>query len=227
MAKDLIPFDELGLTVPDQKQGQLEKLTRTSDFLPQLRVYGSESELVKESKFPMGHLGLYVTADNVLDLEEQLDCLVFTYRPRASVIKGDTPISFYNIDSKEFTDIKDRAMKDKERGCLVGLEYLLYFPFVERFGLFLMGNPTLRRESANLKALVDDSAKNNSIASATIKIKLIKTAKFMWHGVTIVNCSTPLDWPESPDLKEKIENFKNPRESEVELAEESSTDRER
>lgn len=227
MAKDLIPFDELGLALPDQKQGALEKLTRTSDFLPQLRVYGSESDIVKEQKFPMGHLGLYISADNVLDLDEQIDCLAFTYRPRASIITGDTPISFYSIESKEFTDIKDRAMKDKERGCLVGLEYLIYIPSIELFGLFLMGNPTLRRESVNLKALVDNAAGENSIASATIKVKLIKTSKFMWHGVTIFNCSTPLDWPEGSDLKEKIANFKNPRESEVELAEESSTDRER
>ena len=131
--------------------------------LTAVRVTCELGKFVKEGKFPMGHLGLYVSADNVLDLDEQIDCLAFTYRPRACIITGDTPISFYNIESKEFTDIKDQAMKDKRRGYLVGLEYLLYFPFVERFGLFLMGNPTLRRESANLKALVDSATEENSI----------------------------------------------------------------
>ena len=219
MSQDLIPFDELGIQQQGQSQ-ELAKLTRTSDFLPQLRVYGSESDVVKEGKFPMGHLGLYITADNVIDLTEQVDCLAIMYRPRASIITGDTPVSFYNYESPEFKDIKDKGMFG-ERGYLVGLEYLLYFPNVLKFGLFLMGNKTLRRESVNLKALMDEATSGKTLATATIKIKLIKTTKYSWHGVEIYGCSTPLDWPEGDLLKERIADFQNPKESEVELADET------
>src|SRR3990172_379463 len=90
----LVPLEGLGLQ-PLSVGGDLEALTRTSDYLPQIRVYGASNDVVQEGKFPMGHLGLYFKKDNIIDLTEQFDCLVIYTRPRACVIGGDTPISFY------------------------------------------------------------------------------------------------------------------------------------
>jgi hypothetical protein len=206
------------LPVAERDTGDIEALTRTSEFLPQLRVYGSEANIVKEGNFPMGHFGLYFSPENIVDLGEQFDCLVTDWRPRASIVSGDTPISFFgkfNSEtkeweySKEFIEIKDRAM-GKEKGYLVGLEYLVWVPAIQKFGLFLMGNPTLRRESSNVKALIGKGA--------TFKIKLIKTSQYTWHGCTVSQCHTPFDVPSVEVITDEIAKFRTPQDSAVEMA---------
>jgi len=216
--KDLIPVDP---NAEAREGGDIETLTRTSEFLPQVRVYGSEANIVKEGNFPMGHMGMYFSPEKVVDLGEQFDCLVIDWRPRASIVTGDTPISFFGrFDpeaekgkmwkySKEFNEIKDRAMA-KTKGYLVGLEYLLWVPSVDKFALFLMGNPTLRRESSNVKALMRKAA--------TLKIKLIKTKAHTWHGCTVFACSTPFDIPGEAVLAEEKAKFRAPVDSAVEFA---------
>ena len=204
----LIPVEEQlpsGVTDKD-----LDDLTKSSSFLPQLRVYGASSTLVKEGSFPMGHLGLYITSGNVLDLGEQVDSLVTACRPRAGIVSGDSPISYYDMASPSFVETKERAMA-KEEGFMVGLEYLLYFPSIIRWGLFFMGNPTLRRESANVKALLG--------CAATIKVKFINpsTSKYSWHGVSAYQCTTPFDLPDMKEIEGMREEFRHPIDSSVEL----------
>lgn len=217
---DLIPQEVL--PIAERDTGDIDALTRTSEFLPQLRVYGSEANIVKEGKFPMGHFGLYFSPENIVDLGEQFDCLVADWRPRASIVSGDTPISFFgkfNNEtkeweySKEFIEIKNRAM-NKEKGYLVGLEYLVWIPSVGKFGLFLMGNPTLRRESANVKALIRKAV--------TLKIKLIKTSQFTWHGCKASECHTPIDVPDLDTLTDEVLKFRDPQDSAVEMADDEA-----
>lgn len=216
----LIPVEGLGLTNISQG-GELSALTRSSDYLPQLRVMGSSVEIVKEGKFPVGHWGLYFTKDNVVDLTEQFDCLVIAYRPRAVILQA-TPINFYGklesnegggqewVFSEEFKSVQARAM-NKEQSYQCGLEYLLWIPSVSKFGLFLMGNPTLRRESEKVLALVGKAA--------TLKIRFIKTEKFSWHGCSCFPCTTPFaNMPDSEEIKEQIHVLHNPEDSQVELA---------
>jgi len=196
----LVPLADLGLAPPDAMEGELDALTRTSDFLPQVRVYGSETNAVKEGKFPLGHLGLYYSSDKIVDLTKEFDCICFSARPRATIL-ADTPVSYYDITSEEFISVKQQAMSGV-RGYLCGLEYLLYIPSVEAYALFLMGNKTLRRESGLMKALIG--------CAATVKVKLIKTSEFIWHGAQVLPCSTPFPMPEREKLQTVIDDFKNP-----------------
>lgn len=204
----LIPFESLGLAPPNQIDLP-ETLTKTSSYLPQIRVYGSESGLVKEGKFPMGHFGLYHSATQIVDLGTVFNCINIYARPRASVVMGEQPISYYKFESVEFQELLVKA-QDGVAGYLAGLEYLLWLPSVKTFSLFLMGNKTLRRESANMKALIG--------RAATAEIKLIKTAKYIWHGCNIYPCSTPFDLPDLEEMQLQVEAFKNPKDSEIELA---------
>jgi len=196
----LVPLADLGLAPADAMDGELDALTRTSDFLPQIRVYGSETNVVKEGKFPLGHMGLYYSSDKIVDLTKEFDCICFSARPRATIL-ADTPVSYYDITTEEFISVKQQAMSGT-RGYLCGLEYLLYVPAVEAYALFLMGNKTLRRESGLLKALIGHAA--------TIKVKLIKTSEFTWHGAQVLPCSTPFQMPERDKLQTVIDDFKNP-----------------
>ena len=219
MTDDLIPAQPSDIAERDG--GDIESLTRTSEFLPQLRIYGGESDIVKEGKFPIGHFGLYFSADKIVDLGEQFDSLVVDWRPRACIVAGDAPINFYGRYSEEtqaweyseaFVKTKDSAMS-KTKGYLVGLEYLLWIPSIERYALFLMGSPTLRRESANVKALIRNAA--------TLKIKLIKTVKFTWHGCVAFACTTPFNVPDMDKVQLEINKFREPQDSQVEIDKDS------
>lgn len=216
--KSLIPVDLLPKTQDDDA---ISALTRTSEFLPQIRIYGSQASVVQEQKFPMGHFGLYFSAENIVDLGEQFNCLVCHFRPRASIILGDAPINFYGrfdgsrwIFAEQFDIIKDKAMS-KERGYFAGLEYLVWIPHdINKFALFYMGSITLRRESPNIKALVGKAA--------TLKIKFIKTKEYSWHGCSTFPCSTPFDIPDKDSIMEEIAKFCEPQDSNVEFADDNA-----
>ncbi|KKK86904.1 hypothetical protein LCGC14_2758620, partial [marine sediment metagenome] len=112
--------------------------------------------------------------------------------------------------SKEFLEVKDRAFA-KAKGYLSGLEYLLWIPFVQKFGLFLMGNPTLRRESPNVKSLMRKAC--------TLKIEFIdpKGSSYSWHGASAFQCTTPMDIPDEATLLAEIAKFREPKDSAVEF----------
>ena len=206
-SKQLIPLAELGIESPEQLSGELDVLTKTSDFLPQIRIYGSENKLVKAKKFPMGEFGLYHSSDNVDELGEGFDMVCIAARPRASII-DDTPVSFYDFKSESFQQVKTKALS-KVDGHLVGFEFLVWIPAVNAFALFFMGSITLRRESPALKALIGKGA--------SLKIILIEGKKYTWHGCKCFPCTAPLTLPDEADLKRELHKFKNPAASEVEV----------
>ena len=215
--KQLIDLGDLGIQTADELAGELEVLTKTSDFLPQVRIYGSENNLVKRQKFPLGHFGLYHSSDKVEDLGEEFNCLCVAARPRACII-DDTPVSYYDHASKEFDDVKTKAFA-KVDGYLVGLEYLVWVPSFAKFALFFMGSITLRRESANMQALVGKAG--------TLKIKLIEGKKYTWHGCECYHCSAPIALPDTNDLKAEVVKFQNPASSDKELVKEDESGRSR
>lgn len=214
--------------VPARTDEGIDALTRTSDYLPQLLVYGASSDIVKEGKFPMGHFGLYFSQDNIVDLGEVIDCLVIDWRPRASILaSGGQPLSWYGRLNSEtnqweysdtFLNVKDRSMA-KEKGFAAGLEYLFWIPSAEKFALFLMGNPTLRRESSNVKALTG--------GAVTLKVKFIKGSKYSWHGASAFKCTTPFDLPSEDAIKDEVLKFREPKDSEMELTDDSDSSRAR
>ena len=218
-SKDLIPAPSNDLA--QREGGEIDALTRTSDFLPQLRVYGSESKVVKQQKFPMGHLGLYVSQDKIIDLGEQSDVLVIDWRPKTCLVTGDTPVSFFGrfveekwVLSDNFINFQAKAMS-KVDGYLAGLEYLIWVPSVSLFATFLMGNPTLRRESPNVKALTRQGC--------TLKVKFIDPtgSSYSWHGAAAFPCTTPMDLPGDEAIAEEIIKFRSPLDSEIEIVDDA------
>lgn len=213
MTQELINLNELG--IPQQDSKAIAELTQAGDYLPSLRIFGSESGIVKEGKFPMGHWGLYFAADKVVDLTESVDVLVIAYRPRASIMMADDqPVNYFDPESDNFNNVLEKSKSGKEQGYLAGLEYLLYIPSVQKYALFFCGNKTLRRESSNIKALVGKAA--------TLKIKLIKSKNYTWHGCETLSCDSPFDLPSGDEMKEVYENrFANPQDSNVDMATET------
>ena len=214
---NLIDLADLGIQTADEMSDEMAVLTKTSDFLPQVRVYGSENNLVKEGKFPLGTFGLYHSSDKVVELGKEFNSICISSRPRACII-GDTPVSFYDFKSDSFTAVKEKSFA-KADGHLVGLEYMLWLPSVACFALFFMGTITLRRESENVRAQIGKGL--------SLKIKLITGKKYKWHGCTAFPCSAPMDLPKEEDLRLELTKFQNPPAETVEVAKEPEGTRKR
>jgi hypothetical protein len=214
MSNALIDLNDLGIAKRSEDQERaLSELSKSSDYLPALRVYGSAATIVKQGKFPQGHFGLYFSADKILDLGPQTDVLVIDYRPRASImLSEEAPISFFNPESETFIAVKEKGQQ-KVQGYMYGLEYLLWIPSVKHFGCFFMGNPTLRRESENVKSSVG--------GAVTLKIKFIPSKQYGgWHGAEALACDTPFDIPSKEEIMEvHSTKFANPVDSQVKMAE--------
>lgn len=215
MSNELIPIEDLGQSkFGDDKNFAV--VASGGGYLPRLQLYGANSELVKEGKFHMAHYGLVRSKTNVEDLTGEVAILVLGWRPKAMEIVGDDVNTFYNPQNDEFKRV---SMKSEEQnsGCMFGPEYLVYIPAAKAFATFFMSSKTSRREAPAVRALMGKMA--------LLKAKFIKTKQFSWHGPEVTMCSTIPDGLDDPEflleLKDQVQKFQNPPESEKELAPEA------
>lgn len=196
-----------------------DDIAKSKDYLSRVQVMGGNSDYVKEQKIQIGRYALIHNKDSFDDLTPQFDCLVIGWRPKAMDVGGEQVISVYNHEAAEFKSIVEKSA-EQNSGCMYGPEYLLWLAGSKTFATFFFSSKSARREAPNMKVLVG--------RAATCKIQLIKKKKYSWHSPTIVACSTPFDIPDAVAIKENLEKFNNPSESEVETVDESEkSDRER
>lgn len=206
---DLAVLDSLPASKFEQSEKDFDKIAGSS-FLPRLMLYGSNSDPVKVGTVDTGY-SLVEGKDNFTYLGREVNILVISRRPKALSINGDTIISNHNIHSEEFQQIKNRADNEPDSGCMYGPEFLVWVPALSKFATFLMGSKTARNEAPKLFGLLRKPA--------TLKTKLYENSKFKWHGPQVSKCSTPFDMPAPDDLIEKVHDFNNPKDSEVETVE--------
>lgn len=202
-AGDLAVMDQLPASKFDDKD--CDKISGGS-YLPRLMLYGSNSDAVKEELVQIGY-SLVEGKDNFTYLGREVDLLCIAKRPKA-IEMGDQIIANHNINSPDFKRIKDRADHEKNSMCMYGPEFLVWLPAVGKFATFLMGSKTARNEAPKLIALVRKPA--------TVKTKLYENKDYKWHGPAVFPCSTPFDMPDTTEMFEKVTEFNNPKESEIE-----------
>ena len=196
-----------------------DDIAKSKDYLSRVQVMGGNSDYVKEAKIQIGHYALIHNKDSFADLTQQFDCLVVGWRPKAMDVGGEQVISVYNHEKDEFKRIQEKSA-EQNSGCMFGPEYLLWLAEAKTFATFFFSSKSARREAGNMKSCVG--------RAATCRIQLIKTKKFSWHSPEIVACSTPFDIPGVPELKEQLEKFNNPPESDIETVDDAEkSDRER
>lgn len=222
MSTDLALLNDVGGALAPSKYADdqtFDVVAKQSVFLPRIQLYGSNSMLVKRGKFAIGHYGLVQSKDNVVDLTSEFNCLVLAWRPKALRIDGDDTKAWYNPESGNFKSVVEEANKGGQTGNMFGPEFLVYVPDLSEFATFFFGNPTFRRASPQMKALLQKAA--------TIASELIEKKKFSWHGPVITQCTAPLVLPakDSPEsaaflakLREESTRFGSPPEEEAELA---------
>ncbi len=208
-----------------------DEMSAGGDFLPRLMLYGGSSNVVKAGDFAANHYGLTRTKDDIVDLGEEVDLLILSWRPKAMRIDGDDITSLFDKTDPEFERIKVESM-DKDSGCMWGPEFLVYLVKQGEFATFFMNSKSQRISAKQVRPFVARCEKPMDEAGqmATLKVHIIRK-KFVWPVTTCTPCSTPIteaDLPTDEQLQSEFEKFENPPKDEREKADEGpSEDRER
>lgn len=209
---DLINLpDDQTVSVYNDDAAFLDLSKTASSFLPRLQLFGSTSALVKEGKMPLAHWGFVSGKDDVVDLGTEVDVIPVSIRFKAMDLSGGDVLSFYNPASTEFRDIQERS-QDAESQCMAGNEFLVWVPDRKAFATFYASNSSSKQEAPKIKALLKKAA--------TFKVKYVKGKRNSWHAPVVIECSDPITNIPTPELLQStVETFRNPKDSEVTVAE--------
>ncbi|MEE9548746.1 MAG: hypothetical protein V3V68_05265 [Nitrosomonadaceae bacterium] len=218
MTNELVPKDLTGGSLTNHSFNDVAA-SLTKGYLARLQLYGSKSDACAEGKIGIGRYGL-ARDDSIIDLGEELDVVIVSWRPKALQIAKDGILADYDPTSELYLKIKELSTV-KDSGCMHGPEFLLWIPSQDQFATYHMSSKTARREAQKMEPLVGKAA--------TFRCKLIDppTSRYKWHGPVVTGCSTPLEVPSVKDIQEQVKRFQNPPKQEVELADEDDSGRER
>ena len=213
----LVPKEALGGELA--KPNDLDAVLGGGDYLPYFRLYGSNTDAVKEDKIGIAHYGMERDG-NITDAGKEVDVVILAGRPKA-VQTGDNMIVDYHPDVDDDGKVTNSTFLHimkmsgvKDSGAMYGPELLLWVPCLNSFVTWHLNNKTARREAKNVHI---DSFYGNA---ATLKAKLIapEASKYKWHGPVIVTQSAKLELPPLEEIKEQIKKFLDPPRNQVEVA---------
>ena len=195
----------------------LDELSKGSAFLPYIKLMTGSSELCKDGTIPTNHYALF-QGKKYTDLGEAITAYVVVWRPKAMQF-GDDFIVSYEETCDTFKRIQEK-MPVKNSGCMAGPEFLLWVPSIKKFVLFFMGSISANYEAPNMADRIKKMVRLTS--------HKITKAKNTWFAPSCLPCEeVPDTYPTTEDFNSTVQSFQNPVTSDVELAEEQGTSRER
>ncbi len=215
-----------------------------ASYLPYISLYGGNSNACKENLIGIGRFGLVRQKDKIEDLTAEFNALAISWRYKAMQIGDGGILSSYNPKSPTYKMIQEKS-EIKDSGCMYGIEFLFWVPELPArcFATFYCNSKTSRREAQNIRPFCPcadqpalsagpDFPGREAIAGhgplpMTLKSVLIKKGTYRWHGPVATQCSTQFAQPTMDEIIEQATKFANPKESDVEVVEESANKRAR
>ncbi len=210
----------------------LAKYGGTTEFLERVQLV-TKGKYVDKGKIAPGHYGVPGQDDDILDLGESIDVLVFAARDKALDTTEDPPLAVYDEDDEVFQDIKERAGQ-KDSGCMFGPSFLLFERNTGKFYEFFCGNTSGRKESGKFKSFLPVSEKEaeelgieaKGPAPMTLRAKYIERPRYSWHAPQVSKCSTPFNnLPPIENIADEMAKFLNPKTADVEVVGEEERSR--
>ena len=203
------------------------------EFLQRIQLI-TKGKYVDKGLIKPGHYGVPTGDEEVIDLGEAIDILPFAVRDKALDTTEDPPLSVFDADDPVFEDIADRA-GEKDSGCMFGPSFLVFERNTGKFYEFFCGNKSARMEAGNFAAYLPVSEEQAGQFEGltaqppqplTLRAKYIERPRYSWHAPQVTKCSTPFtNLPDMGKIVDEINKFLNPKESDVEKAEEGGRDR--
>lgn len=207
-----LPTEQL----PAEMQESWDLVVKAGNYISRIQLYGSNSNAVKKEQIPQGRFGFPKSADEIVDLGKEVNCIPLAWSFKAMQFNGDEqPIVSYDPKDATFVRIKEVADGGGLSGSVYGIEFLLYLSNppvgVDNYVTLFLNSASSRREAVNFRGLIG--------RAATLKVRLASNKKGTWHVPTITTCSTPFgDVPTEDELMAKVEQFKNPPKPSAEMA---------
>lgn len=183
--------------------------TRTA-FLPRLQLMTSNSDPVKEGRFPLAHYAVVKGKEDLTNAGQVVLVIPLAWRAKAMFVKVDPPVSYHKQSSPEFQDIKNKADADPNSGNLYGPEFLIWMP-PYGYLTFFFANKSARNEAPNLHALLPGI--DGSLKVASVSAQFIKNDQYKWHSPKVVASDQSLESPPTETLELTIKDFLSPRDS--------------
>jgi len=196
-----------------------DEIVGSGGFLPRVQFMSAKADICSSGAFPINHFALVRGTTNI-DLGEQLDVFVLSYRFKAFDISGDDMIISYDPASETFKDINKRSFAQNS-GCMFGPEFLMYVPSQKTFVTFFMGSKSARIESQSIMALLKRDDATNWLTLLPKKIPSKKYAPW-WIG-TGRACQTEYPIPSPEECERVVDAFDNPPAQQVEKVVEGET----
>lgn len=218
--KSLVTIDSSKSSIQASQDGKdiaaFAKTVASGDYLPRLQLMTAASDKCKTNTFPINHYAL-IRDQSFIDLGMEVDVLVIAWRPKALEI-GEELISSYDSESTTFKSIQERSAA-RDSGCMFGPEFLMWIPDQQAFATFFMGSKSARKEAPNVHGKLQNSG--------TLGSKLIETKRYKWQTPIMKGCFTPFDMPDQEAMQKEVDKFLNPKESDLEVSEDTGSDRAR
>lgn len=210
---ELVPLNQLGSMLPQKhSEEEFAQVSSSSEYLPRIQLMTSQSEKCKTGEFPINHYAL-VKGKDFQDLGQEVDCAVVSWRPKA-IRFGEVPMTKYSTEDEEFQRIKEDS-EQPNSGCMYGPEFLLWVPAIKQFVTFFCGSKSARREAPTIFSRLGEGM--------TLASRKIETSSYTWfapQGRALSSLSG--EGPTADDLRDIIAKFDNPKESDVETADNTS-----
>ena len=223
MSDEMIKAEEENalITAASEEERQLLKaMAPAVKFLPYINLAQSTSKITqgKDPKAKPGDLTI-ASGQNIDVLGEYFDCLVLAMRFKAVEIVGDDTFNFYDRKSPEFNRVKEMAEQGGMNGNMCGPEFLLYLTDSARFATFFLSSPTLKQSGEDFLAAMEHQR------HLKVKNNFIEGKKHNWWGLELkLNPVKPTNEPSESELVAEITNFKNPKSTDAEKSDDSSSD---
>lgn len=205
--------------LPAEYQEAWDDVVRSGDFIPRIQLYGSNSNAVKKEMIPQGRYGYPKSAEEIVDLGKEVQCIPLGWTFKAMMFSGDDrPVVSHDPKSELFQQIKAKADEGGLTGSVYGIEFLLFLPSipigVNNYVTLFLNSASSRREATSFRSLIGKAA--------MLKVRLASNKKGTWHVPVITTCSAPFEnLPDETELESKLDQFKNPPETTVEVASDS------
>lgn len=217
-------------------------LAKGSDFPGRLKLF-TKGKAIDRGLIRPGHYGIEEGKDEIHDLGDAIDVMVYARRVKAVDFRDKDAIQVsYDSTSPEFKRVVE-ASAGEDSKCLYGISFLVYERSTSRMLELYFCSPSARPEANKLypfmpvtQGQIDAKAAagidtTGLVASdarpVTLKARLVEKPTFSWHVPVAIKCSTPFaKLPKPEKLIDEITRFLNPKQEEAER-DESTNERAR
>jgi len=222
MSNELVKNDYTSLPCTTVSPSELQQISKVGDFLGRIQLY-TKGRFIDTGAVAPGHYGIPQAGDEIVDLGDEIDILVFAMRAKAmDVTDSENVVVSTDMHSEEYKDIVSRGDKG-EMGCLYGPSFLVYERTTCQFYEMFFCNKSARKIGPtlypylplNAEAAEQQGTDPHGPIPATLGVRYAKNKKGSWHVSVVKECKAPFTTePSVEEVIKRVTKFLSPDDTE-------------